>query len=155
MKKLVVSGLLALAALSTAAVASAQDFSLPATYGTTSLSTGFTPDPLTVPLTAGGSIAVSQPGCTGNVAAAPDYELTYTAGSTFPLNFYVKAGSDTTLLINAPDGTWHCNDDANGFNPWVTFATPQSGTYDIWVGTYATSEYPQAELSISELAPVW
>ena len=44
---------------------------------------------------------------------------------------------DTTLVINAPDGEWYCDDDGAGYpNPELTFASPMSGQYDIWVGTY-------------------
>jgi hypothetical protein len=67
------------------------------------------------------------------------------------LIFSVRADSDTTLVINGPDGRWYCNDDANGVNPAFRFASPRSGQYDVWVGTYSNSGLRPARLFISEL----
>lgn len=143
----------AVALLLVAPAAQAQDTAAPATYGNVRLSSGFTPDPHTVSLTAGGSIDASTIGspCTGSIARAPDYELTYTAGS-LPLYIYATASSDTTLVVNGPDGQWYCDDDSNGgANPQVTFNTPRSGTYDIWVGTFGGGT-ASATLNITEVA---
>lgn len=140
------------ALLVTAPAAQAQDASATATYGSVRLSSGFTPDPNRVDLTAGGSIDASNIGspCRGSIARAPDYEVTYSAGS-LPLYFYVNASSDTTLVVNGPDGQWYCDDDSNGgVNPQVTFNTPRSGTYDVWVGTYGGGTTP-ATLFVTEL----
>lgn len=145
--------LAAVAALLMAAPAHAQDPSATATYGEVRLSSGFTPDPHTVNLTAGGSIPASNisSSCEGSIARAPDYEVTYQAGS-LPLYFYVHASSDTTLVVNGPDGQWYCDDDSNGeANPQVTYNNPRSGTYDIWVGTYGGGTTP-ATLFVSELS---
>lgn len=149
-KMLVVAVATVLAAASGAA---AQDASAPATYGSVRLSSGFTPDPHSVRMTAGGTLDASGIGspCTGSVARAPDYELTYTAGS-LPLYIYANADSDTTLVVNGPDGRWYCDDDSNGdLNPQVTFNSPTSGTYDIWVGTFDGGT-ASATLHISELS---
>ena len=57
-----------------------------------------------------------------------------------------------TLLVNAPDGSWYCNDDSNGLNPMVSWSSPRSGQYDIWIGTYGSgSGMASATLTISEL----
>lgn len=143
----------AAALLLVAPAAQAQDTAAPATYGSVRLNSGFTPDPHSVSLTAGGSIDASTIGspCTGSIARAPDYELTYTAGS-LPLYIYATASSDTTLVVNGPDGQWYCDDDSNGgTNPQVTFNTPRSGTYDIWVGTFGGGT-ASATLNITEVA---
>jgi hypothetical protein len=135
-----------------APAAQAQDTAASATYGSVRLSSGFTPDPHRVDLTAGGSIDASRLGtpCRGSIARAPDYEVTYTAGS-LPLYFYVNASADTTLVVNGPDGQWYCDDDSNGGrNPQVTYNSPRSGTYDIWVGTYGGGTTPAA-LFVTEL----
>lgn len=140
------------AVLLVAPAAYAQDTSARATYGSVRLNSGFTPDPHTVSLTAGGSIDASNLGspCTGSIARAPDYELTYDAGS-LPLYIVASASSDTTLVVNGPDGLWYCDDDSNGgTNPQVTFNTPRSGTYDIWVGTFGGGT-ASATLTITEL----
>ena len=93
-------------------------------------------------------------GCNGHIANAPDFQLTYNAGS-FPLYFSVLSDADTTLVINGPDGSWYCNDDTNGLNPVVVFGdgggTATSGTYDVWVGTFGDSN-ANATLYISELS---
>jgi len=69
----------------------------------------------------------------------------------FPLSFTVKSVGDTTLLINLPDGTWVADDDSGGgLDPLLRFANPQSGRYDIYVGTYK-KDFVEATLYISEL----
>ena len=109
--------LLAAALLAAAAptVSLAQDASLTANFGEISLSSGFTPDPYRVSVQAGGSVDGARlPGaCTGMISQAPDFELTYQAGS-LPLVFRTVSSEDTTLIINGPDGRWHCDDDSYG-----------------------------------------
>ena len=129
--------------------ADAQDPGARATSGGQRARAGFTPDPIRVRITSGGSINASRLGgaCVGMIARAPDYEFTYTAGS-FPLSFGVVSNGDTSLVINGPDGRWYCNDDADGLNPILTWGRPPSGSYDIWVG--AVGEPASATLLISE-----
>lgn len=133
------SALAALAALAvSASPASAQNAGLTANFGEIRLSAGFTPDPYRVQIVAGGSIDGSRlPGaCVGTISAAPDFEVTYSAGG-FPLVFRTLSSVDTTLIINGPDGQWYCDDDSFGdSDAEVRFNRPQSGTYDIWVGTF-------------------
>jgi len=51
--------------------------------------------------------------------------------------FRTISSSDTTLIINGPDGSWSCNDDGYGDgDAEVRFNRPQDGTYDIWIGTF-------------------
>ena len=88
---------IAVLGLSTTAVA--QDISGTPTFGSVELSTGFTPDPHSVSMAAGGSTAVSSDlgaNCAGYITDAPDLDLTYNAGDTFPLNIYVVSEADTT-----------------------------------------------------------
>lgn len=132
--------------------AQAQNVSLSPTYGTVSLNSGFTPDPYVVSLEAGGSIAASNIGCTGYIANAPDLRLNYRAGDSLPLIVSVDSEADTTLVINTPNGGWACNDDGgDGSNPSIRFNAPQSGQYDIWVGTYSSGGIRPADLHLSEL----
>lgn len=124
-----------------AAIASpafAQNASLPATFGTTTLQGGFTPDPTSVAVVGGGEIdasagATGAAGCVGMIADAPDYRLNFTPGG-LPLNIFAESAGDVSLVVNLPDGSWACSDDAYGFNPALTFENPMSGQYDIWVG---------------------
>lgn len=128
------------------------DFTLDPNYGSVQLDTGFTPDPWTKSILAGGSIAASaaQSGCEGKVSAAPDLQLNFTAGD-LDLTIKALASEDTTLLVNTPSGRWYCDDDSGGdLDPMVTISDPQSGRYDIWLGTYNDSMV-QSTLQISEL----
>ncbi|WGM30476.1 peptidase [Brevundimonas sp. NIBR11] len=125
-----------------------------ANYGTVTLSAGFTPDPTRINMRAGGSIDAQNIAshCRGFVTRAPDVELSYSAGS-LPLILSVDSSSDTTLVVNGPDGRWYCDDDGgNGsLNPALHITNPMSGTYDIWVGTYSAGQSQPARLDISEL----
>lgn len=129
------------------------DATLNATFGNAALSAGFTGDPYIVQVASGGTYDASGLGgaCVGMIASAPDFQLTYSAGS-LPLTLSVNSSSDTTLIVNGPDGRWYCDDDSGnlGSNPMVRFSRPTTGTYDIWVGSYAGRGAP-AELNISEL----
>ena len=64
---------------------------------------------------------------------------------------------DVTLVVNTPSGEWLCSDDANGTNPHIQVDQPQSGTYNIWIGTYTavSGKLPSSVLYISELDPRW
>jgi hypothetical protein len=146
MKKLAIA---AAAVIAVAGPVAAQNTTLRANYGEISLSAGFTPDPYAVNVQAGGSINAPS-GCSGSISEAPDFEVTYTAGS-LPLIFRTQSNSDTTLIINGPDGRWYCDDDGgDNLNAYIRFDKPSSGTYDIWVGTYGGGITP-ATLYISEL----
>jgi hypothetical protein len=145
--------LAAVAMIACALPVAAQDYSADPTYGTVNLSSGFPEDPYGVSLSSGGSRDASNLGgnCTGYIANAPDVRLNYDAGS-LPLYIYAGSSADTTLVINAPDGSWHCDDDSRGaLDPVVYFSNPMSGQYDIWVGTYASNDLHRAELYLSEL----
>lgn len=149
----------ALAALALVAIGgpvAAQNAGLTANYGEIRLSAGFTPDPYTVSIAAGGSVnGASLPGsCTGYISDAPDFEVTYSAGS-LPLVFRTISNADTTLIINGPNGQWYCDDDGYSMSPGdgdaeVRFNRPQSGTYDIWVGRYDRAGTAPARLLITE-----
>lgn len=143
------------ALLSVAGVAAAQDWSLAPTFGQANLNAGFTPDPYTVSMTAGGNIdAANTTGgqCAGMIANAPDFRLNYNAGG-FPLYIGARSNTDTTIVVNAPDGSWYCDDDSGGnLDPLLNWANPQSGQYDIWIGTYGSgSGLASATIRISEL----
>lgn len=144
----------ALAAVATAGVAAAQNYNLAPAYGTVNLNAGFTPDPQVVSVQSGGNINANSisSSCRGFIADAPDVRLNYSSGS-FPLILSVNSNADTTLVVNAPDGSWYCDDDSGnaGMNPMVRFNSPQSGQYDIWIGTYGSATLQPAQLHISEL----
>lgn len=145
--------IVAMTVLSSAS-ASAQNVDLDPTYGTTDLVTGFQPDPFVLQVQSGGSIDAQSinPGCRGFIASAPDVRINFTAGA-LPLIISVASDADTTLVVNGPDGAWYCDDEGGqyGHNPALRFGHPQSGQYDIWIGTSGSSNLQAAQLNVSEL----
>ncbi len=129
------------------------DASAPAILGNYTLYSPFYPDPYTIQVYPGGFVSAADlaDGCVGYMNREPDLEVTYTAGRA-PLYFSVASNDDTTLVINGPDGRWYCDDDGGqyGLNPSLRFVQPQSGVYDIWVGTYEQGRRPRATIHISE-----
>jgi S1-C subfamily serine protease len=138
----------------------AQDLSLEANYGEISLSAGFENDPRVISVIAGGSVDLSNStlfDCIGFVGVAPDYQINYsTSNSSFELSIFAVSEVDTVLLVNAPNGDWHCNDDFSvefGTTAGLTFEQPIAGIYDIWVGVYhQDNNFSAAELYLTELA---
>ncbi len=122
----IVRKLVLTAALAATAVipASAQDVNAVPNYATLTLRTGFTPDPVRVNVASGGNVNAERMGsaCTGFISAAPD-------------------------------GRFYCDDDggANGLNPGIRFDNALSGRYEIWVGTYGSTNNHPARVEISEL----
>lgn len=108
------------------------------TYGQTTLEAGFTPNPVTVNLTAGGVIdAAAEIGgdCTGQIAIAPDYLVAY-SGDGSALTIAADSPFDTVLAVQGPDGVWHCDDDgAGGNDPQIVFEGAAHGEYAIRVGS--------------------
>jgi hypothetical protein len=117
----------------------APDPNLVSLFGTVELQAGFTPDPFERSIAAGGRFDLSTVGYSGFVGSAPDINLSYTAGTTYDLIIKVRGNNseDTVLLINAPDGQWYFSDDYEGLNPGIEFPEPQTGLYNIWIGTYS------------------
>ncbi|MBN1967546.1 MAG: hypothetical protein JW910_23020 [Anaerolineae bacterium] len=138
------------------------DYSMSPNYGSTSLTSGFMPDPFTVSVTSGGSVSINNAvgsQCTGSArgysTSAPDFSLSYTAGSFPRLRFYFESSDngDTTMVINAPNAQWYCDDDSHGgLQPEIVFQNPSSGRYDIWVGSYSEGDFHPGTLFISELS---
>ncbi len=126
-------------------------------YGTVTLQGGFSPDPHTVEVRAGGNLQVDSrlaPDCAGSVAAdRPDVDLNFEPG-TMALFIYVSSKVDTSLVIYGPDRRWYCNDDFMGEDPMVVFHNPPAGNYNIWVGTWDSDDLgAEAMVHISELNP--
>jgi len=131
------------------------DFTEAPHFGSASLEAGFEPDPHTVDMVSGGEVDVDYLGgeCTGYAAIAPDFRLNWDGGSSDLRIFFTAAdGGDTTLLINRPDGSWICNDDAPGdtFDPMIVLSDAPDGQYDIWVASYSPGHFVEGELYITE-----
>lgn len=145
-----------MAVLAFGGAASAQDFDGDPHYGELNLSAGFTPDPSMLSLLAGGNVDAGNrfSECSGYISDSPDVRLFWTGNpKTGPkLKISAISNADTTLVINGPDGRWYCDDDSgDDANPLVELQ-PQSGRYEIWVGTYSEGENKRAVLSISEVS---
>ena len=152
MKKWMAAVVTATLMMGSAGSGRAQDVSAKPAFGQARLSAGFDPDPYTRSITAGGAIDASKLGgdCDGYIADAPDFRLNYTAGD-FELTIMAVSNSDTTLVINTPDGQWACDDDSGGdADPAFKFDDPQSGVYDIWISVYGEAATAEATLTISE-----
>ncbi len=142
-----------------AAPAYAQNLNTGATgsFGQVRLRAGFTPDPHSVTVSAGGEIDATRASedCNGGyITSRPQFSLRYTPDGRA---LYIGATSDvdSTIAVRTPNGEWLCNDDANSsLNPMVTISEPRSGRYQIWVGRFGTQgELSPAVLNISEIAP--
>lgn len=123
-------------------------------FGARDLTPPFNPDPYVVQVQAGGNEPITGTGisdptggsCAGFVnARQPDLSITY-RGRT-PMKMSIDSAADTTLIVNQPDGTWRCSDDTanNNPNPSLYFREPQTGRYDVWIGTYNSGELPAAK----------
>ncbi len=137
----------------TPAVVPTLNFSLPPIFGSTTLTSGFVPDPFTVGLNAGGPVNVSYlgAGCTGYTTAAPTFSVNYAAGAFPLLRFYFISGVDTTMIINTPGGSYVCVDDSFGtLNPALDFNSPPSGRYDVWIGTFTAGGAASGTLYVTE-----
>jgi hypothetical protein len=126
-------------------------------FGMVALSADFQPDPHRVDVKAGGKDRVDArlgEECQGFIdATKPDFVLDYEAGQ-FDLFVYATSNDDTAIVLRAPDGKWHCNDDGanRGVDPTVQVRRPPSGRYAIWIATIEEGE-ADAELLISEADP--
>lgn len=126
-------------------------------YAALELRTGFEPDPREVTVDAGGNrdARLINAACAGMIDfSRPDVNLTYTQGNgQFPLYISAVSQADTTIVINDPQGNWHCNDDLEGLNPGVVFQRPAFGLYNIWVGTLDRGPTQPATVRVSEVPP--
>lgn len=138
----------------TAPLAAAQDPSADPNFGSAQLEEGFMPDPYSADLLAGGSVLPAVSGCSfGHVSEVPDLDLYYSTTGASDLYVYAVSGSDTTILVNLPDGSWACDDDSYGDgDPLVVIPAAEAGLYNIWVGTY-DGEMADATLHLSEGDP--
>ena len=125
-------------------------------YGSHALSPGFAPAPHTLEVWSGGDIDVKSlrlgDNCLGYAASDPD--VVVELGASFErITFLIASASDTTLIVNLPNGGWACNDDTNGLNPALVFHEAAAGEYRIWIGSYATEAFDEAVLYVSEGGP--
>lgn len=122
-------------------------------YGQADLEPSFFPSPLAVQLVGGGRNRIAEfvttVACQGYVAEAPDYRL-YLLEDFDSLRVAVYSPANMTLLINAPDGSWRCNEGFIGTGPSIGFYYARPGLYDIWVGSHDEGNYAAGILYATE-----
>jgi len=93
-------------------------------------------------------------GCAGFITPArPD--VVVAAEAELPqLMIYMVSEADGTLLVVAPDGQIHCNDDFEGLHPGVMIPNPQAGNYAVFAGTYGGNG-GVATLGVTIANPLW
>lgn len=119
------------------------------------LSPDFTPDPMTVRGISGGPLSASNLAgqtetttgpCNGFVDEQPDHTMELTEYFSY-LSLEVQSPEDTTMVVRGPGGIW-CNDDYSGKDPGIA-GQWLSGTYEIWIGSYAQDTYHPYVVRIS------
>ena len=131
---------------------SAFDPSADPTFGVVDLRAGFAPDPNLSWITAGGGVNASHLGgdCTGYAGVAPDVRLRWRGASDeLGVFFAAHEGEDAVLVVNLPDETWVCNDDAVGLDPMIVLGYPEEGQYDIWVGSHDRERFISGTLGVA------
>lgn len=106
-------------------------------------------------LTGGGEIGAfdldqSNHLCTGFISAEPNFRFEQ-SGDINPLVIFFESDVDTTLMVMAPDGAFHCDDDYHShenLNPWLSL-TPIEGTYYVWVGSYSPDVPAEGTLTVT------
>lgn len=120
------------------------------------LDNSFSPDPTTIRGISGGAVAAGQIAgraetptgpCKGYVDQQPDHTIQLEHYFNY-LSLQVESTEDTTLVIRGPGGVW-CNDDYTGKNPGIA-GQWLSGTYQIWVGSYAQNAYHPYVIRVTE-----
>ena len=111
----------------------------PSAFLTLDLQAGFALDPFFVSVNGGGDLDASEldPACTGFVNPDPIVAANW-AGEADLLRLFFYSDHDPTLVVQLPDGSYACNDDANRLllDPVVRIDDPQPGEYRIWVGSF-------------------
>ncbi|WP_088890111.1 hypothetical protein [Leptolyngbya ohadii] len=143
-----------------AAPAHAQTPGQPLTiFENVTLSPGFAPDPTTVRGISGGDRSANEIAgrsstatgpCNGFIDTQPDHTIVLTQFFNY-LSLQVQSNEDTTIIVRGPGGTW-CNDDYSGKNPGIA-GQWLSGTYEVWVGSFAQNSFSPYVIRISETKP--
>ncbi len=115
----------------------------PSAYLTLDMQAGFALDPFLVSLNGGGEVdaATLDPACVGYVNNKPVLTANW-QGAVDVLRVFFYSDSDSTLVIQQPDGSYVCADDAgeNLLDAEVTLTEPMTGSYKVWVGSYDANQ---------------
>lgn len=125
-----------LGALVTASIASS------AAAQNVQINSGFRPDPVALRGTAGGPVDGTSINaeCRGHFPQQPQHRIT--TNGLNPVRFFTMAAGneDVTLAIVTPTRTVYCDDDGGGNRQAMLDVRLPPGTYDVYVGTYASGE---------------
>ncbi|MBV9593141.1 MAG: hypothetical protein JO147_04995 [Actinobacteria bacterium] len=116
--------------------------STPPAYGAADLSSGFSADPYSVGVAAGGPVNVNYLGgsCRGFSSAAPSLKINYGGSGSLLRLYFVGANGDPAMVVYDPYGNFYCVDDSFGtVNPTIDFNNPAVGSYEIWIASYASN----------------
>ncbi|NOX61524.1 MAG: hypothetical protein GXP42_06200, partial [Chloroflexi bacterium] len=112
-------------------------------YATVDIQAGNPLDPFIISVNGGGVLDGSGLGgdCVGYINIEPVVRIKWEGEADFARIFFYS-DHDPTLIVQAPDGSFYCNDDANVLllDPSLTFENPQEGVYNIWVGSYQADQ---------------
>lgn len=120
------------------------------------LGPSFSPNPMTLRGISGGPLLARDIArrddtatgtCTGYVDEEPDHVMELTDYFDY-LSLQVQSPEDTTLVVRGPGGSW-CNDDYTTKDPGIA-GQWLSGTYEIWVGSFAADTYHPYVIRISD-----
>ena len=115
----------------------------PSAYLTLDMQAGFALDPFLVSLNGGGEVDAStlDPACIGYINNKPVLTANWEGAVDF-LRIFFYSDSDSTLVIQQPDGGYICADDVdeNVLDPELVAEQPAAGTYKIWVGSYEPNQ---------------
>lgn len=87
------------------------------------------------------------PGCTGFIGMRPDHVLQLEARERLRVVAHAT-DADLVLLLQNADGRVLCNDDDDGLQPQL-YEDLNAGTWNVYVGTYRPSHYPEYVLRVS------
>lgn len=128
-----------LAQSDTAASEDSETAAAPAAFLTMNLRAGFPLDPFVVSLNGGGEVDAStlDPACVGFITEAPTFAVNWEGEAEF-FDIFYYSDFDPTLVLQLPDGSFLCNDDAsdNVLDPELIVESPAEGEYNLWVGSY-------------------
>jgi hypothetical protein len=131
----------------------ALDFSQDPFYGSVTMDSSNASETIYTEIVSGGPVEVRYLGdeCRGFASPSPDLRLQLDeAVGDLSVIFFAMEDADATLIVNTPDGQWHCNDDMEdgSIDPGLWFPEASVGQYDIWVGSYNNDEWIDGVLTI-------
>lgn len=94
--------------------------------------------------------------CAGYIDEEPDVSFELEAEGNH-LRIYFEGDADSTLVVQLPDGSILCNDDAvvgDNLNPLVDITDPPSGEYHVFVGRVQLDAPVSGELIVIESTDV-